>query len=186
MALLIVNSAVAASAAQIKSHISIKQSGNPAVTYDLQTTPPEDLPLVVTAKQVAAGSETIYEVTVKARQQTVYFNFGAELATSYRTADCEYYLPGFWYHRNLRSPKEAPSFHTSKSWNFREDRMSAPLTSVYNMATGEGWGVLRLLDAPADALTCHQSGEEILSGESSVGYLGPEVPLARARPCAGK
>ena len=185
MILLAVNSAVAASAAQIKSHISIKQPGNPAVTYDLQATPPEALPLVVTTRQVAAGNETIYEVTVKARQQTVYFNFGAELATSSRSADCEYYLPGFWYHRNLRSPKEAPSFHTSKSWNFREDRMSAPLTSVYNMETGDGWGVLRLLDAPADALTCHQSGEEILSGESSVGYLGFDGEQTEVELCFG-
>ena len=170
--LLAVNTAGAADIPQVKSHLSVKQPGNPAVTYDLQATSPEKLPVEVSTKLMPVGNETIYEVTIKARQRTVYFNFGAELVTDYVSDDCEYYLPGFWYHRNLRSPKEAPSFHTSKSWNFREDRMSAPLTSVYNIQRGEGWGILRMLDTPADALTCHPSGEEILSGESSVGYLG--------------
>ena len=38
------------------------------------------------------------------------------LATDFRHNDCLFYMPGFWYRRNLRSPKEAPSFHTSDSW----------------------------------------------------------------------
>lgn len=35
-----------------------------------------------------------------------------------------------WYRRNLRSPQEAPSFHTSDSWLVREDRLSTPLTAI--------------------------------------------------------
>ena len=41
-------------------------------------------------------------------------------------------MPGFWYRRNLRSPKKAPSFHTSDSWLVREDRLSAPLTGIFS------------------------------------------------------
>ena len=172
---------------QPKAHISIKQPGNPAVTYDLLSTPKEKLPVEVETKMLMADDNdaVTYEVTIKAKSRTVYFNFGAELSSGFASDDCEYYMPGFWYHRNLRSPREAPSFHTSKSWNFREDRMSAPLVSVFNIKTGEGLGVLRQLDSSSDALTCHQSGEEILSGESSIGYLGFESEQKEAGLCFG-
>jgi len=172
---------------QPKAHISIKQPGNPAVTYDLLSTPKEKLPVEVETKMLMADDNdaVTYEVTIKAKSRTVYFNFGAELSSGFSSDDCEYYMPGFWYHRNLRSPREAPSFHTSKSWNFREDRMSAPLVSVFNIKTGEGLGVLRQLDSSSDALTCHQSGEEILSGESSIGYLGFESEQKEAGLCFG-
>ena len=172
---------------QPKAHISIKQPGNPAVTYDLLSTPKEKLPVEVETKMLMADDNdaVTYEVTITAKSRTVYFNFGAELSSGFASDDCEYYMPGFWYHRNLRSPQEAPSFHTSKSWNFREDRMSAPLVSVFNIKTGEGLGVLRQLDSSSDALTCHQSGEEILSGESSIGYLGFESEQKEAGLCFG-
>ena len=63
--------------------------------------------------------------------------------------------------------------------------MSAPLVSVFNIKTGEGLGVLRQLDSSSDALTCHQSGEEILSGESSIGYLGFDSEQKEAGLCFG-
>ena len=169
---------------RIKTHISIKQPGNKAVKYELDTAAEKDLPVVVKRNfSTNALSEglTIYEVTVTAKNKTVYFNFGAEMETDFPSENCEYYLPGFWYHKNLRSPREAPSFHTSKSWNFREDRLSSPLTSVYNSLSGEGWSVMRVLDKPCDALTTHIEGEVILSGESSVGYLGIDGESASAK-----
>ena len=186
-ALFIVLTLQASTLPQPKAHISIKQPGNPAVTYDLLSTPKEKLPVEVETKMLMADDNdaVTYEVTITAKSRTVYFNFGAELSSGFASDDCEYYMPGFWYHRNLRSPREAPSFHTSKSWNFREDRMSAPLVSVFNIKTGEGLGVLRQLDSSSDALTCHQSGEEILSGESSIGYLGFDSEQKEAGLCFG-
>ena len=185
--LFIVSTLHASTLPQTKAHISIKQPGNPAVTYDLLSTPKEKLPVEVETKMLMADDNdaVTYEVTITAKSRTVYFNFGAELSSGFSSDDCEYYMPGFWYHRNLRSPREAPSFHTSKSWNFREDRMSAPLVSVFNIKTGEGLGVLRQLDSSSDALTCHQSGEEILSGESSIGYLGFDSEQKEAGLCFG-
>ncbi len=167
-----------AGAIDLKTHVSIKQPGNPAKTYALddnhgKLVPRQGrLPLDITATVAgeADGEETL-TVTFTAHQ-TVYFSFGAEAGTALSSDDCEYYLPGFWYHRNMRSPKEAPSYKTSKSWNFREDRLSSPLSGVYDTKTGEGMTVMRQPDTPEEALTTHSEGEVIVSGRTSVGYLG--------------
>ena len=117
------------------------------------------------------GDDEKLTVTVTANQR-VYFNLNLSIPTHFATDDCEFYLPGFWYHKNLRSPQSAPSFHTSKSWNFREDRLSSPLSGVYDSKSGKTLSVLRHLDGCCDALTTHQEGEVILSGKTSLGYLG--------------
>ena len=165
-------------AIDMKTHISIKQPGDKAVTYQLKEqngklVPNQGrLPLEITKTVTTeAGGEEVVTVKITANT-TAYYNFGAEVNTSLNAADCEYYLPGFWYHRNLRSPKEAPSFHTSKSWNVREDRLSSPLAAVYDDKTGEGMTVLRQHNDRCDALTTHTEGEVILSGSTSVGYTG--------------
>ena len=165
-------------AIDMKTHISIKQPGNKAVTYQLDekngnlVAANSRLPLTIT-KTVTTEADGEEVVTVKlTANSTVYYNFGAEVNTTLNAADCEYYLPGFWYHRNLRSPKEAPSFHTSKSWNVREDRLSSPIAAVYDDKTGEGMTVLRQHTDRCDALTTHTEGEVILSGNTSVGYTG--------------
>ncbi|MBO7140244.1 MAG: hypothetical protein J6W19_06725 [Prevotella sp.] len=140
---------------------------------------------------VASENMTLLIVTVQARE-TVYFNLGVTLPTGFKTDDCDFYLPGFWYHKNLRSPREAPSFHTSKSWNVREDRLSSPLTGVFNAAEGRSVSVLRdhelnelneLKKRPnglSDALTTHQEGEVIVSGYTSLGYVGFDNESGRA------
>jgi hypothetical protein len=66
-------------------------------------------------------------------------------------ADCQFYMPGFWYRRNLRSPKEAPSFYTSDSWQVRKDRLSTPLTGIYCEKTGDYYTVLRLEKSKGEA-----------------------------------
>lgn len=95
----------------------------------------------------------------------VFFNYGEQLRTGYRHEDCLFYMPGFWYRRNLRSPKEAPSFHTSDSWLVREDRLSTPLTAVFNEKEKISMAVIRLDKFDKEALTTHKEGEVILSGK---------------------
>lgn len=165
-----------AGATDILSHISLKQPGNPAVCYNLKggtgrLSADKPLPVEVSVSVKNEGADEVVTVSFTATA-TAYFNYGASVNTGFKTDDCEFYMPGFWYHKNLRSPKEAPSFHTSKSWNFREDRLSAPLTGAFDEKTGEGMTVLRQTDDNADALTTHTEGEVILSGKSSVGYVG--------------
>lgn len=165
-----------AKAVDIKARLSLKAPGNPSVSYSLissgnRLVADKELPVEIVQEKLQRGSETTFSVTIKATK-TVYFNLGFAAETGFRTDDCDFYLPGFWYHKNLRSPMEAPSFKTSKSWNFREDRLSVPLSGVYNDASHQAFTVMRQLDSPQEALTPSMEGEVILSGNTSLGYLG--------------
>lgn len=171
--------------AELKSYISLKKPGNHAVTYQLREhngrlEADQNLPVDIVQSVSKEGDDEVIRVKLTAKNR-VYVNFGTEVSTGFDTQDCEFYLPGFWYHRNLRSPKEAPSFHTSKSWNVREDRLSSPLTGVYNEKAGQGMVILRQLDESAEALTTHLEGEVILSGNTSLGYLGFDNETGKAR-----
>ena len=99
-------------------------------------------PFKVESQVEAKGDEELITVKVTATE-TAYFR--VEYIYPFEgTADgCQYYMPGFWYHKNMRSPKEAPSFKTSKSWTVREDRLSTPLTGIFNAQTGNSIVVLR-------------------------------------------
>jgi len=157
-------------------NLSLKQPGNKAVTYPLtrngnHLTASAQLPLTATCELIPEGQDSRLVVTLQAKER-VYYNLGVSIPTDFATDDSEFYLPGFWYHKNLRSPHEAPSFHTSKSWNFREDRLSSPLTGVYDSRSGSTLTVLRDEQARAEALTTHQEGEIILGGATTIGYLG--------------
>lgn len=176
-----------ASAFNIAKQVSIKQPGNPAKVIQLhadgeqlKAADGEEMPLLISEHLTNYGSDQIYTVTIQAKA-TTYYNFGASLATGIKSVDSEFYLPGFWYHRNLRSPKQAPAFHTSKSWNFREDRLSSPMTSIFDMAHGKSMAVIRQLDCPQECLTTHQQGEIILSGATSLGYLGLDCDQDEAK-----
>jgi len=163
---------------ELGSRITIKTPGNPAVTYPLQQTgshalrPAESLPIQMVREQSANGDITTITVTLTA-EDDVYYNFEQTYTLSGTPhGDCQFYMPGFWYHRNMRSPKEAPSFHTSDSWQVREDRLSTPLTGIYNNKTGDYHTVLRLDKFPDESLTPHKSGETILTGKTSLGFTG--------------
>lgn len=164
-------------AVDIKARLSLKTPGNPSVSYSLTSDDgnrllaDKDLPVEIVREKVQQGNKTKFSVTIKAKKQ-VYFNLNFSVETGFNTNDCDFYLPGFWYHKNLRSPVEAPSFKSAKSWNFREDRLSAPLTGVYNGTTHQFFTVTRQLDSPQETLTSAIEGEVILSGNTSLGYLG--------------
>lgn len=160
------------------SNISIKSPGNPAVTYALKKSPNGDLstqqqlPLQIRHEVSETGSATRIKVTLTASEQ-VYYNYEEMYQLpSVNHTDCQFYMPGFWYRRNLRSPKEAPSFYTSDSWQVREDRLSTPLTGIYNEKNGDYYTVLRLEKTKNEALATHTSGEVILSGKTSLGFTG--------------
>lgn len=158
--------------------LSLKQPGNASVSYRLRaegqrlvTETPLPLDITFVNTPISNGLSQL-TLTLHAHERAFY-HIGISLPTDFRTDDCDFYLPGFWYHKNLRSPQQAPSFHTSKSWNFREDRLSSPLTGVYDTQSGHTLSVLRLLPAQGDeCLTTHSEGEVILSGETTIGYLG--------------
>ena len=165
----------------ISASISLKVPGNDAKQYPLALQKMQDgmyscrasetLPLDIIRQVVDKDGKQRITVTLKALEN-VYFNSGEQIKTGYKHSDCQFYMPGFWYRRNLRSPKEAPSFHTSDSWLVREDRLSTPLTAAFNPASGTSMSVIRIDKFDKEALTTHKEGEVILSGETSIGYTG--------------
>ncbi len=173
--------AVNVASEDISASISLKVPGNDARQYQLALQKmqegvygcraSEKLPLEIVRRVVEKDDRQRITVTLKALEN-VYFNYGEQIKTGYKHSDCQFYMPGFWYRRNLRSPKEAPSFHTSDSWLVREDRLSTPLTAAFNPASGTSMSVIRIDKFDKEALTTHKEGEVILSGETSIGYTG--------------
>ena len=154
--------------------LSLKTPGNPSETRQLQQQGQywaTDGPLSIVSSTTKDGDDELLTVTLLAREK-VYFHLELSLNTDLTSSETEFYMPGFWYHRNMRSPQEAPSFKTSKHWSFREDRMSTPLTSAFNPHDGQGISVLRVLDTPCDVQGQLTTGEIILPGRTSVGYAG--------------
>ena len=172
--------------AGLSTELLLKKPGNPAVSYKLSPngnsasgntvkwtmSGNRELPVVLKQDVSTQGDITTVTLTVTAKE-TVYYNLGCTYVMNGSAHDdCLFYMPGFWYRRNLRSPKEAPSFHTSDSWLVREDRLSTPLTAAFNPASGTSMSVIRIDKFDKEALTTHKEGEVILSGETSIGYTG--------------
>ena len=167
----------------VSTSISLKVPGNDAQHYSLTLQKQQDgiytcqsseqLPLAITRQVVDKDGKQRINVVIKALD-TVYFNYGEQIKTGYRHSDCQFYMPGFWYRQNLRSPEKAPSFHTSDSWLVREDRLRTPLTAAFNSSKGKSMSVIRIDKFDKEALATHKEGEVIVSGETSIGYTGFE------------
>lgn len=170
----------------VQASLSLKTPGNPAATYKLQPAALENsyfdyewkaaggIPVTMLQK-VEPQQDGATRLTVQlTAAQDVYLNYAQQVSTGFSHSDCYFYMPGFWYRHNLRSPQNAPSFHTSDSWLVREDRLSAPLTGVFCSKTGAFVTVGRLDDFKDEALTTHKEGEVILSGKTSLGFTGFE------------
>lgn len=162
---------------QSEYKITLKSPGNPAESYTLRENSgylqaSQALPLEIRYQTSQNGSATRVTVTITAKD-LVYYNFEEVYKLSaMKHNDCQFFMPGFWYHRNMRSPKEAPSFATSDSWQVREDRLSTPLTGIYSDKTGDYYTVLRLDKFEGESLTTHTAGEVILTDKTSLGFTG--------------
>lgn len=167
----------------MRASLALKMPGNAAVEYPLslkkisateyEWKAQSTIPVTLFQTIFSEGDKQRISVCLTAVED-VYFNFREWVPTGFRHEDCLFYLPGFWYRRNLRSPQSAPSFHTSDSWVVREDRLSAPLTGIFNEATGDYVTVSRIASFDKEALATHKEGEVILSGSTSIGFTGFE------------
>ena len=138
-------------AQELKATLMLKTPGNMAIAHELkqqgsQLVSNQAMPLDITLKQADNGGDELITVNIKAKERA-YFNLGFALSTGLSSNQSEFYMPGLWYHRNLRSPLEAPNYKVSKSWNFREDRLSTPLTSAFNAQLKTGVAVLHVVPA---------------------------------------
>lgn len=163
---------------KLQYSISLKSPGNIAKTYLLkdnkngQLTSSENIPLEIKQQIVNNGDITRVEVDIIAKE-TAYYSFEEIFSIpAFNHNDCQFFMPGFWYHKNLRSPKEAPSFATSDSWQVREDRLSTPLTGIFNEKNGDFYTVIRRNHLKRESLTTHSAGEVILSGKTDLGFTG--------------
>lgn len=169
----------------VSASIALKVPGNMAVHYplilnklsngnfDYQLVSNHKLPVLLYQNITGEGQTKQISLWMVALED-VYFNFGEQVKSDARHDDCLFYMPGFWYRRNLRSPKEAPSFHTSDSWLVREDRLSTPMTTIFDEKNKKSISVTRIAEFEDEALTTHKEGEVILSGKTSIGYTGFE------------
>lgn len=147
--------------------------------YDYECRNSAKLPITVFQKVNKVNGHLELTVVLTALDD-VYFHYSQKIVTDFLHQNCEFYLPGFWYRHNLRSPKEAPSLKTSDSWTVREDRLSAPLTGIYCDENGASITVNRTDDFLLDALTSSNEGEVLLSNKTSLGYTGFENVAGRA------
>lgn len=169
----------------VSASIALKVPGNMTVHYplilnklsngnfDYQLVSNHKLPVLLYQNITGEGQTKQISLWMVALED-VYFNFGEQVKSDARHDDCLFYMPGFWYRRNLRSPKEAPSFHTSDSWLVREDRLSTPMTTIFDEKNKKSISVTRIAEFEDEALTTHKEGEVILSGKTSIGYTGFE------------
>lgn len=162
---------------QQEYNLTLKTPGNPSITHSLKEkngllVGEKALPIEIRQSITSNGNTQRIELNIKANALVYYSLEEVYKLDNFNHDDCLFYMPGFWYRRNLRSPQEAPSWYVSDSWQVREDRLSTPLTGIYNEKTKEYVTVLRLDDFKDEAQPCHTAGEVILSGKTSLGYTG--------------
>lgn len=175
--------------------ITLKKPGNPAVAQEFhpdesgKLTLNENFPLQLKISTSSHDQSLKIQLEIEAKED-VYFNLsGKTLLEKLEYERSQILMPGFWYRKNLRSPVNAPSARVSTDWLAREDRLSTPLSSVYDPELKTGYSLTRMDDIVNLSLTTHTHGEVVLSGKSDLGALGfgqeDEVPyLAFAFPYA--
>lgn len=161
---------------QLSATLKLKTPGNAAKEYTLALNgkrweAKQALPVSIVQNIAAQEGDEKITLTLTATDD-VYFHFSEHFLTGVNHREAQFYLPGFWYRQNLRSPKESPSFHTSDSWIFREDRLSTALVAVFDPANANCYSIMRSDEHKVDVLTTHTEGQVILSGKTSVGHLG--------------
>lgn len=156
--------------------ISSKTPGNPsrqlpvALLGDQSANPVSTLK--VTQKTLDTGKDVEITVTLLASEES-YVNISGEIdLEGFSYEQSQFYLPGFWYRKNLRSPDNAPNARVSKSWIVREDRISTPLVGAYDETSHRGFNLVRLDQADQVALASLNEGEVILSGPTNLGAVG--------------
>ncbi len=162
------------------SRIYLKGPGGVKTGYELTSNPDgtlsdvngQKLPLLIKCEISEKNGIKNFKYDLLALEDC-WFSFENEEPVGDKVhKECDFYMPGFWYHHNLRSPEGAPSFNVSDSWTVREDRLSTPLTGVYDPESKEGYTVLRINSDKADCLEQNQSGDVILHSHTSIGFTG--------------
>lgn len=162
--------------------LRLKEPGNPAKTILLR--PEADgngfilkgdqkLPAKINL-QILKGNAGLNKILISIEAlEDVSLNLrGSMVAEGVAEASSYYLLPGFWYRLNLRSPEGAPSIRYGKEWMVREDRLSIPLSAVYDTQSGKSFSLRRSDEILQDALMPYKKGEVILDDQTDMGGIG--------------
>lgn len=161
-----------------KFSINIKNPGNHSTQHQVlldqhgKFIATSSIPIDIAVETVESKEYIDVKIKLVAREN-VYFNFSSKIL--FEDVDFEpsqILMPGYWYRKNLRSPDNAPSIREASDWLVREDRLSTPLVSVYCPDKNIGYSLIRKDQIEKIALTTHEAGEVILSGDSDLGALG--------------
>ena len=141
------------------SRLYLKQPGNPAECHVLHADACDasrlygtgPLPLEIRRDTVREEAGLRIVLTLKASEMC-YYNIEQVIVSDCSESEALYYMPGFWYQRNQRSPAEAPSMQVSNSWQVRCDRLSTPLTGIFDPSSGRYQTIMRTDDCVCDAL----------------------------------
>jgi hypothetical protein len=166
---------------QLHLRLLLKQPGNSTSIHPLaasadgkllQAATPLPLDIRQQLRILEDGNSIELSLQLEAREK-VYFNLqGLFEARGLSYQESELLLPGFWYRKNLRSPENTPSARISPNWMVREDRLSSPLTGLFDRRKKISYSLLRMDPLLEHALSPHTHGEVILSGNTDLGALG--------------
>ncbi|UZJ43623.1 hypothetical protein OOT55_13280 [Marinimicrobium sp. C6131] len=167
----------AAWGADIESVLHLKTPGNPAESYSLSWKESGKNRWRLMSDEVDGVDISVrkrddrYLFSVAAKRQ-IHFNLQNYLKTGMDYEQSDFLMPGLWYKKNVRSSDNSPKLGEGDSWSFREDRLSTPLTGVYDRSGGKTLTILRTDRHRTDAIALPGEGEMILSGHSDLGSLG--------------
>lgn len=156
-----------------------KTAGNPSTSFPVEFTPDlktqessfPDLDCKLTKMQVGK-SKTIYTLAFKAKKElNVHFSMNFPLVNMPHS-DIDFLLPGLWYKRNLKITPGAPSMSISKSWMFREDRLSTPMVAAYNPQNKLYYTLKHTNKTVNETLLPYENGDVLMYGKSDLGSIG--------------
>jgi len=156
-------------AQNISSILYTKTAGNLAIPTTIEWENNNYSSEELSINIVNNGNE--YKLTIEAKEK-INFNLQNFFHTDLNYDKTNFLMPGFWYRKNLRSPKGAPSVKESNNWTVREDRLSSPLSGGVDELTGKFVTVLRKDNIEIDALGVPNYGEVILNGKTDLGSVG--------------
>jgi hypothetical protein len=165
------------SAQAISSQIFIKTAGNPSQMYELKWEPMAQHhwqlqnPALSDIKIDVEQQDGHYQFHIQS-DKDIFFNLQNRYQTKFNYAQSEFLLPGLWYKKNQRSSAGAPSIKEASSWSFREDRLSTPLSGVFDAKSQQALTIIRTDDIQQESLAVPGVGEMLLSSHSDLGSLG--------------
>lgn len=158
--------------------IELKTPGNPPVCYNLDPgknnslNSESEIPLLISYSLSGKGERQEVSVHLTAKSDCNFLLIGAYTPGTLDYEHSEFLLPGFWYHRNERSPENAPNLKKGENWMVREDRLSAPMAGIFDTLQHKAFFVIRKDFPLHEVLMPYDFGEMILYQNSDLGSTG--------------